>query len=77
MVLIREARGVWWMQVPQIDVPIYDGLRLRLDGNAVTYKDAKPKDPPQFLQCEVVSWEYQIASTGEASLDVVVAATRV
>jgi hypothetical protein len=74
LILIHAANGAWWMQVSQLYVPVQRGLRLRLDGRAVTYKDGKPKNPPQFLQCEVVSWEYQIAGTDtdEASLDVVV-----
>jgi hypothetical protein len=74
LIVIHAANGAWWMQFSQLDVPVQTGLRLRLDPNAVTYKDGKPKKSPQFLQCEVVSWEYQIAGTGtgEASLDVVV-----
>jgi hypothetical protein len=60
------------MKVSHFDVPLQNGLKLRIKESAVNYSGAKPVEPAEFLHCEVLRWEYQIADSESASLEVVV-----
>lgn len=72
MIVLRESANRWSMEVAHFDVPLQTGLRLRIEGKAVTYREPKPEKPADVLKCQVLSWEYQIADAENASVVVVV-----
>jgi hypothetical protein len=68
---IREAKGSWSIEVDGMDVPLQKDLRLRVKGGAVTYKE-KPEKLPEFIQCRLVDWEYQVTDSHQGSLELTV-----
>jgi hypothetical protein len=71
MVKIREAKDRWSIEVDGKDMPLQKDLRLRVNGGAVTYKE-KPEKLPEFIQCRLVDWEYQVTDSRQASLELTV-----
>jgi hypothetical protein len=71
VVTIREAKDRWSIEVDGVDVPLQKDFRLRVNGAAVTYK-VKPEKLPEFIQCRLVDWEYQVTDSRQASLELTV-----
>jgi hypothetical protein len=67
VVKIREAKDSWSIEVDGTGMPLQKDLRLRVKGGAVTYKE-KPKKLPEFIQCRLVDWEYQVTDSHQGRL---------
>jgi len=71
VVKIREVKDRWAIEVDGMDLPLQKDLRLRVNGGAVTYK-VKPEKLPEFIECRLVDWEYQVTDSQQASLELTV-----